>query len=338
MQGYKLLFAGILMLMHGVAGANASELSNAIDAVRVECGNVAAQLNDMKKRAGINTAVTAVGTAAGGGALGTGIARTKYVDTIEQADAIISDLEQELEIKKNQNSAARAAQAAKEPAWNAIAAEYAKLKNLTTVPEMADIDDSDIKGIQNKIQEVKNIRAQLSSRATGLGNVRTGLAATSTATNVAGAVVASKNTGDGDLADAIRTCGNAVKNLSNMQMQARLDKTVTDAELNTATTIITACRDVDLIDTSKITKRAHGAMGASIAGAVTSGIATITSGVAVGRADATDKKTRDLDTTANVFSGVGTASSLTATVFNATQISAIKKAAQIIDKCEEVLK
>lgn len=44
--------------------ADATQLTDAINNVRTECGNVVAHLDEMKKKAGINTAVAAVAAAA----------------------------------------------------------------------------------------------------------------------------------------------------------------------------------------------------------------------------------------------------------------------------------
>ena len=45
-----------------------------------------------------------------------------------------------------------------------------------------------------------------------------------------------------------------------------------------------------------------------------------------------------LNTTANILAGTTTAASTTATVFNATQIKAIKKVAEIAEKCTGALR
>ena len=45
-------------------------------------------------------------------------------------------------------------------------------------------------------------------------------------------------------------------------------------------------------------------------------------------------KEKNLNTAANVLAGGTTAASLSATIFNATQISAIKRAATVADECE----
>ena len=74
----RLTFGILLSLMVGVAHAN-TDLTAAIENVRTTCGNISAELSDMKKMAGITTAVTGVGTVAGGVALGTGLAKANVL-------------------------------------------------------------------------------------------------------------------------------------------------------------------------------------------------------------------------------------------------------------------
>ena len=64
----RLTFGILMSLMVGMAHAN-TDLAVAIENVRTTCGNISAELTDMKKMAGITTAVTSVGTVAGGVAL-----------------------------------------------------------------------------------------------------------------------------------------------------------------------------------------------------------------------------------------------------------------------------
>ena len=54
--------------------------------------------------------------------------------------------------------------------------------------------------------------------------------------------------------------------------------------------------------------------------------------------DCRSVKEKNLNTTANILAGASTVASATATVFNATQISAIKKVAEVAQQCTEVLK
>ena len=71
-----------------------------------------------------------------------------------------------------------------------------------------------------------------------------------------------------------------------------------------------------------------------LAGTITSASAN-SDGVRNGDDTQREKK---LNTAANVLAGGTTAASLSATIFNATQISAIKRAATVADECEGALK
>ena len=73
-----------------------------------------------------------------------------------------------------------------------------------------------------------------------------------------------------------------------------------------------------------------------MAGTVTSAIAN-TDCVRSDSSVAGIEKEKKLNTVANVLAGGTTIASVTATVFNATQISAIKRAVVIADECEEAL-
>ena len=94
---------------------------------------------------------------------------------------------------------------------------------------------------------------------------------------------------------------------------------------------------------SSVDNRARGATISSGVGAGVGFVGTIVS--AVSNTDKTrndntaagKKKEKNLNTAANVMAGGATVASGVATVFNATQISAIKKAAEVADNCERVL-
>jgi hypothetical protein len=85
-------------------------------------------------------------------------------------------------------------------------------------------------------------------------------------------------------------------------------------------------------------------MVSSIIGAGTGAAGTITSASANSEnvrsndTEAGQNKEKNLNTAANVLSGVSGGASLVATIFNATQISALKKASAVADECEGVLK
>ena len=181
-----------------------------------------------------------------------------------------------------------------------------------------------------------------------LGNWRTGLMAGNTATNVAGAIIAGNNKVDSDLQTQIDNCRASVKNLKESIIQARVE----GADENTiqeANNIVSACSEYEYVDVSKINDRAKGAMISSIVGATTGVAGTVTSAVAnsdnIRKDDKKFDKTeedwqteKNWNTAANVLAGASTAASGVATVFNATQISAIKKVAAVAEKCTGVLK
>ena len=289
----------LLSLWAGVAHAN-PDLSAAIENVRTTCGNISAELTDMKKMAGITTAVTGVGTVAGGVALGTGLAKANVDKEIEAKE--------KLPLLTIEN----------EQAFRNELSTYAKSINKTANTEI---------GLAE--QKSKN-----------LGNIRTGTLATSTVANIAGAVMSGTNRVKGDLRSQIDECLASLKTLSNVRMQARISKTATDADLARAENIIRACDAWTTVDVSSINNRSTGATvsagigaGLGLAGTITSASANSDS-VRDGDAD----KEKKLNTAANVLAGGTTAAGLSATIFNATQISAIKRAATVADECEGALK
>ena len=307
----RLTFGILMSLMVGVAHAN-TDLAAAIENVRATCGNISAELNDMKKMAGITTAVTGVGTVAGGVALGTGIAKTNVDKEIEEWERILQEL----------------------------AIEQEKAEIVFTVINIEDVEKSLAKNPVAKL-DLDNHLDKLNKKSKTLGNVRTGTMAAATATNIAGAVMSGTNRVKGDLKQQIDECLASVKTLSNVRMQARISKTATDAELVHAENIIRACDAWTTVDISSINKRSTGATvsagigaGLGLAGTITSASAN-SDGVRNG--DDTQRE-KNLNTAANVLAGGTTAASLSATIFNATQISAIKRAATVADECEGALR
>lgn len=289
----------LLSLWAGVAHAN-PDLSAAIENVRATCGGIGAELSDMKKMAGITTAVTGVGTVAGGVALGTGLAKANVDKEIEAKEKLPMLTIENEQVFRNELST------------------YAKSINKTANKEI---------GLAE--QKSKN-----------LGNIRTGTLATATATNIAGAIMSSTNRVKGDLKQQIDECLASVKTLSNVRMQARISKTATDADLARAENIIRACDAWTTVDVSSINNRSTGATVSAGIGAGLGLAGTITSASANSKdvRDGGDDKEKKLNTAANVLAGGTTVAGLSATIFNATQISAIKRAATVADECEGALK
>lgn len=313
----RLTFGILMSLMVGMAHAN-TDLTAAIENVRTACGNISAELTDMKKMAGITTAVTGVGTVAGGVALGTGLAKANLDKEIEELEAQIA------EFKKSRSG---------------VPVEKLEIANKNEFNQS--LDDF----VRTYSAELQQKAAELLSAAEKksktLGNVRTGTMAAATATNIAGAVMSGTNKVKGDLKQQIDECLASVKTLSNVRMQARIDGSATDADLARAENIIRACDAWTTVDISSINKRSTGATISSGIGAGLGLAGTITSASANsdGVRDGDDKQQeKNLNTAANVLAGGTTVASLSATIFNATQINAIKRAATVADECEGALK
>ena len=313
------LFFVLLALYSGAASAS-TEFTAAIEKVRSACGGISDQLSDMKKMAGINTAVTGVGTVAGGVALGTGIAKT-------QKDKAYDELIEEL--TKNLEAAEQTANDLEQAVIDADSAQIANL--MATIKGTA--SDTERKEIIDKLNG-------LYEQSKKLGNVRTGTMAAATATNIAGAAIAGTNKIDEDFATKIGTCAGAVSALANVKMIAFVEGSATPEQVAQADKIISACGQYETVDLSSINKRATGAAVSGGIGAGLGFVGTITSAVAnTDQTRAGDaQKEKNLNTVSNVLAGGTAAASLTSTIFNATQIAAIKRAATVADECEEALK
>lgn len=307
----RLTFGILLSLMVGVAHANA-DLTAAIENVRTTCGNISAELSDMKKMAGITTAVTGVGTVAGGVALGTGLAKANVDKEIEELESQIARLKAER---------------------GDVPIEHLQIEDEALFKRQV---NEFIAYYQAKEQEI----SVAEQKSKNLGNWRTGTLAATTATNIAGAVMSGTNRVKGDLKQQIDECLMSVKTLSNVRMQARIDGSATDTDLARAENIIRACDAWTTVDITSINNRSKGATVSSGIGAGLGLAGTITSASANSKdvRDGDSDKEKNLNTAANVLAGGTTAANLSATIFNATQINAIKHAATVADECEGALR
>ncbi|MDR2413344.1 MAG: hypothetical protein LBD50_04015 [Rickettsiales bacterium] len=302
------------------ARAASDDIDSAIQNARNACGDISSEFNDMKKLAGINTAITGVGTLAGGGAIATGfVKKSKDEQAAEIEDAL---------------------------------AKLKELEESQTPDELSDVQIQNILSSVSKYQsahkndtpaqrqELEDKLAKLNKQSKNLGNWRTGLLAGNTATNIAGAVIASKNKTNGNLDGMLSDCKKSLEDLRRGAMQARIDRNPKYAD---AQKIVDGCKGYETLDISKINKRADIAKWSSIVGAGVGTAGTITSAVAntdKTRNDNTESgksKEANLNNAANILSIGATAASASATIFNAAQISAIKKAAGVSDKCQEAL-
>lgn len=290
------------------AYAQDAELNNALRETYANCVGIDEALHDMKVKAGINTAVTGVGTGLGIGAVATGIAKANTDKELEQKFEELRDLTYIAHGEYEETSI---------DAFKTYA--YSRLygASISNVPDQQ----------QQKLQE----------KSKRLGNWRTGLMAGNTATNIAGAAIAGTNKVNKSLEDQIDNCISSVKNLKNEITRAKFD----GEDVSEATEIASACGEFEYVDISKINNRATGSMASSIVGVGTGVVGTITSALANSdkiRNDNNSQKEKNLNTSANVLAVGSTVASATATIFNATQIKAIKDVAKVATQCTEVLK
>jgi hypothetical protein len=302
-----------------VSTTNAADMLSLDDALRATytaCVDIDDRLHDLKVLACVNTAVTSVGTAAGVGASVTGFVKAA-------TDNKIAQLEEQLKQYIIENN------------------------GLNISPENTDLNtfiasfEKHLKQSANKTdgKQAETISG-LQEKSKKLGNWRTGLLATNTATNIAGVAISASTINKDDFQGQIDACISATKALSSAIMQARMNgEDVTEAE-----GIYKACTEYEYVDISPIIKRGTGALISSSVGAATGLAGTVVSGAANSnkvRNDNTDagkQKEKDLNIAANVLSVGATAASISATVFNATQIAAIKNVAGVSEKCTGVLK
>ena len=297
--------------------ADESVLVSALQNTYQACIGIDDSLSDLKKMAGINTAITGVGTGLGTGATVVGIVKEKKD---QAADKLKLEKLRAIEERRIQNETPPTSN----EDLDAVSRGFDNLWGQNTEDK-------------NKDSEIDKLDRQSKS----LGHWRTGLLAGNTATNVAGAIIAGKNRTDGDLQNQIDNCKTAIGELRRARAQARID----GVDVGEANTIISACEGFETVDISKINTRAKGAMISGIVGATTGLTGTITSAVAnsdsvrnQGEGGTRTDKEKNLNTASNVLAGASTVASATATVFNATQIKAIKDVANVASKCTEALK
>lgn len=290
-------------LLPAVSVADVLPLDDALRATYTACVGIDEELADLKKMAGINTAITGVGTGLGAGATVVGIVKANK-------DKKIADLESRLpNVRESYGQTSYDIDTAKNNLQKAAAANAG-----TTETEIE----------------------RLTKQSKSLGNWRTGLMAGATATNIAGAAIAGASLKKGDIQGRIDGCLATVSNLHTSIAMAKME----GIDVREAQTIANACSGYMGQDVSKIQKQAKGSLISSAIGATTGLTGTVTSAVANTdkTRDGDKQKEKNLNTASNVLAGATTVASGTATVFNALQISTIKRVARTAAECEGALK
>ncbi len=314
--------------------AKNNDLNKAITNARNSCSGISDAMDELKRMAGINTAITGVGTAAGIGATTAGLIKANKDKTIEQIE---KDIETELEKLRAIQFNQKQDQIESNPSTQSVVASIGQASGGASYT--ASGGDAVLKS--DKLTELEQQRDELTQKSKNLGNLRTGLVAGTTVTNAAGAVMASQNKVDESLESKINRCKSDIGKLKTALSKADDISIAQRSQLQTA---INECSRWNNVDLSPINNRATGATVSSATSATLGLGATIFSAVANSNktrddnSDAGRDREKKLNKTANALTIGSTATSLTATVFNATQISAIKKAADVADKCQEALR
>lgn len=310
-------------------GAEFLELDAALRNTYRACVDIDDNLHDLKVLAGVNTAVTSVGSALGVGALAVGLTKAELDKRIE---SLYDDM---VSVAYNYQGDGQGLSTRTEFADNV----NTLMDNMTFAVPSTDYQNL-VDAIKQAQQTQTATEDEMVKKSKKLGNWRTGLLAGNTATNIAGAVIASKTVNKNDISTQINTCVSAVQDLRNAILSAKLN----GLDVGEADQIYDACSGYEYVDVDAIAKRGRGAMVSSAVGAGLGGVGTATSISANSkkiRKDNTEsgkRKEKNLNTASNVLSAGAAAASVTATVFNARQISAIKRVAQVSEKCTALLK
>lgn len=345
MKKIALLFT-VLPISAFAASEAEIALTTALSHARENCSGVSAKMENIKKMAGIGTAVNAVGTAAGVGGVASGVIKQKT--DVEMArtmgekagiDLIIEKLKQKQLSPENQNLLKQG-----------VSISPDLEKNLEKLADEMSESDKKINDLEKKSDELQNKINQQQKKSDIAGNVRTGMFAVDTVSNVAGAVISSKTIVNDDFVEQIKKCTESVAELRDARVRAKVedDGMGLAQNMDISQKIIEKCGEYEYVNLTPLKNLGKGAVAANSVGSVTGVTAIITSSLGnskhlsdmdfrtkQGLSDV--KKYESMNTASNVLGGVTTAASLTGTVLNAIQIKEAKKILDISSECEGAL-
>ncbi len=287
------------------------------EAARITCSGISDEIAKVANISKANTAVTAVGTVAAGGALVAGIKKNQHEEEIDRLIKKICD-------------------AGGCDSGSVEAMDLNTFFNEVVVPF-------------GQIAELMQLQEEVDKAKTA-GNWRTGLMAGTIGTNLASAIMSGINVNQSDLVQHITACNemvNAVKDVS-MELQ-RSGINPNDAlVVKKLNGIKTWCNQIDVKDIEKIEKRMKGVMGTSIAGTAIGIVGTGTSAAAnsdnymsleskISMSEEDKKKERALNVASNVMAGANIATGAVETGLNISLITLTKKLMEAAQRCEDVL-
>ncbi|MCL2017308.1 MAG: hypothetical protein FWG80_00845 [Alphaproteobacteria bacterium] len=319
MKKFLLFFVTVNALLLCQVYADILALDIAVAETRDSCNGISDELKSLQTMAGINTAITGIGTVAGGGALYAGIQKKQLDEKARELWEYIKDIE--------------------DMSDDAFFMLLVKLANYKEASEIMDKEwDEDILNM-------------VDTQSKNFGNWRTGLMAGNTATNIAGTVIANKNKNAGKgIVVMVNSCLDSLIGLRAAWMQARLDGADID-DLILAQRIVDECGKYNIRDLEKIPRRSDIAKWSSAVGIGTGAAGTVTSVVANtenirnAARDTQDgvhknawEKEQNLNTASNILAGASTVASGIATGFNIATITVINKALGVANSCEYMLR
>ncbi|MBD5389354.1 hypothetical protein HDR63_03825 [bacterium] len=281
----------------------ATELTEIFQATQTACRGISDRIGRLKNMTTSNAVVSGVGTAASGGALYAGIRK-------EQLDKQIAQLQEQI------------------CAAGGCDAE--------SVERMSDSDFFNILTMHAEIAQLQ----RLYDKSVSMGNWRTGLMATGTATHITSAILSGLNKDQSDLIQQISACNAALDILSvqNIDGINPMDYPI----ISKISAVKDWCQPININEIEKIERKQKAIMGVSIAGAATGTVGTITSATANSakvRDDNSERgrdKEKKLNTTANVMSGTTAVMSGVSTGLSISSLSNINKLIKRIKLCEDV--
>ena len=318
-------------------------LTSALSNVRAQCSSIANDLAPLKKMAGISTAVNAAGTAVGAGGLAVGLAKWETDKKVSKSnfDIQVAKLEKS---EPNVNAYNKLRALTVQGNWDEIKKQLTKdLQEYqkATAPQRQNIQDERESFIQTETNNMnKNQRT-----SDVLGGVRTGLFATNTATNVAGAILSSKTSITDQLGEKIKACASAIENLKDSQTRVRMEdgESANQELLNKTSKIISACGDYKNADVAAVNKLAKGGIITGSVGAATGAVATVTSVM-----DTSNKESKvvftetsndkDYMAVSHALGGATAVASLVGTILNVKQLKHVKHMITVSENCEEALR
>lgn len=331
---------------HATLNASVGVLHKSVTDMRDACVGISDDLRHLQALVGGAAGVSGAGAVAGGVALGTGIAKSAA-----DRDAMNNTELYHAQWENLKNGAPDVEFDSQTLPDDTEIATF--IDGLTqSSQQWAGVSDE-------KLQELRQA-ADYAQRGKKLGDVRTAATGVAALTNAVGAGLAATNLSDykSGLSGRIAKCLDAGVAVKRALMQAQMDKdaflkankadelatytangVLSNQYVSDVNAAVRACEALAEIDLSKNTRRASGAVASGIIGTATGIAGVITSVSANSKTNylsGTDKE-KSLNTASNVLAGTTAATGIAGAVFNATQISELKRALSVADACKGAL-